>query len=340
MFAGRLLLNNKNRAIALSSMMCGAGFCSALNSSNTLCAAKKEKPLFSNKDYYTIPNQPQRFANAKKENNERYLNIDSVYDPSCVRGKTVVVTGGNRGLGKAIAKELIAQGAKVIVTTRSSMCKKCLPGVHKVITGVDVTDDALGPILVAGLEGEKVDILINNAGYFYGPQEKLTSLNMQEELKMIDICALGPLRVTAAIKNADLFSKKDSKIIMITSQGGSIDWRTTQNPEGGDYGHHMSKSAANMMGMLVSQEVKADGIQVGILHPGFNKTEMTSKYAHIWEVEGAVDSSVGAKRTVHEICLLDSKIKGFNQMREAEGSGAPAVNCLFINCEDGKLIPW
>jgi NAD(P)-dependent dehydrogenase (short-subunit alcohol dehydrogenase family) len=336
MFAARsLLVNSKHRGVALAVAL-GAGYCTMGSNSGAICAPAKDN-MFTRNDYYTIPNQPQRFANAKKEKNERYLNIDSVYDPSFVKGKTVVVTGGNRGLGLAIAKELIAQGARVIVTTRSPMCKKCLPGVHKVITGVDVTDDACGTALVAGLTGEKVDILVNNAGYFYGPKETLGDLNMKEELKMIDICALGPLRVTAAIKNAGLFSKKDCKIIMITSQGGSVSWRTTQNPGGGDYGHHMSKSAANMMGMLVAQEVRSDGIQVGILHPGFNKTEMTSKYAHIWEVEGAVDSSVGAKRTVHEIGQLEGKIRDFNASPACAG---PSVNCLFVNCEDGKLIPW
>merc|ERR1712127_1103383 len=92
-----------------------------------------------------------------------------------------------------------------------------------------------------------------------------------------------------------------SVIAMITSQGGSVSWRTTQNPTGGDYGHHMSKSAANMMSVLLSQEFKGKDIAVGILHPGFNKTGMTAKYEEIWEIEGAVDASVGAKRVFYEI---------------------------------------
>lgn len=50
---------------------------------------------------YSIPDQPKRVANAKANNNERFLNIDSVYDPSFLKNKVVLVTGGNRGLGKA-----------------------------------------------------------------------------------------------------------------------------------------------------------------------------------------------------------------------------------------------
>lgn len=139
---------------------------------------------------------------------------------------------------------------------------------------------------------------------------------------MIDICALGPLRVSAALVN-DGFMKAGSKIIMITSQGGSVSWRTTQNPTGHDYGHHMSKCAANMMSALLAQELKEKGILVGILHPGFNKTGMTAKYQEIWEIEGAVDASVGAKRVFYEVGLLDESRSG-----------------KFFNCEDGLEIPW
>lgn len=50
---------------------------------------------------------------------------------------------------------------------------------------------------------------------------------------------------------------------------------------------------------------------------------MTKKYEHIWEIEGAVDSSIGAKRVVHEICQFNMEKTG-----------------KFINCEDGLEIPW
>jgi NAD(P)-dependent dehydrogenase (short-subunit alcohol dehydrogenase family) len=85
----------------------------------------------------------------------------------------------------------------------------------------------------------------------------------------------------------------------------------------------MSKAAANMMAMLLAQEVKTKNIAVGIFHPGFNKTAMTAKYAEIWDREGAVDSSVGAKRVLHETKLLSMDTTG-----------------KFVNCEDGLEIPF
>lgn len=269
---------------------------------------------------YTIADQPARFAKAKAENNPRVLDIDSVYDPTYLRGKTVLVTGGNRGLGLAFTEELVKQGAHTIITCRQ-MTE--IEGVAQVIDGIDVTDDGCGVKLAEALNGRKVDILINNAGYFYEPVEKIGSLNFSEEMKMINICAVGPLRIAEGLLNAGLLAPGASKIAMITSQGGSIAWRTTQNPEGGDYGHHMSKAAANMMSVLLAQELRSKGIPVLVLHPGFNKTDMTAKYEKIWEIEGAVDKSIGAKRVLHEI--------GISGM---EDSGT------FINCEDGLLIPW
>jgi short-subunit dehydrogenase len=80
--------------------------------------------------------------------------------------------------------------------------------------------------------------LINNAGYFKVEQETFDNLDFADELKTIDICALGPLRVTQSLVNGGLL-QKESKIVMITSQGGSVSWRPVQCSDGGDYGHHV-----------------------------------------------------------------------------------------------------
>lgn len=273
-------------------------------------------------DRFTIPDQPARFARAKAQGNDRYLDIDTVYDPAYIKGKRVAITGANRGIGLAVAKELKAQGAKLIGICRSSSIELEELEPDEIISGIDQSIEESCEKLPGMIKGGPIDILINNAGYFYEPVEKIDSLNFAEELKMIDICALGPLRISSAMFNQGLL-KEGSIIVMITSQGGSVSWRTTQNPDGGDYGHHMSKSAANMMSVLLSQEMKKNGIAVGILHPGFNKTGMTAKYKEIWEIEGAVDASVGAKRIIHEVGNINMDTTG-----------------KFVNCEDGLEIPW
>lgn len=277
---------------------------------------------------YSIADQVKRFENAKNTNNQRYLDISSVYDGGELSGKRILVTGGNRGLGLEITKEAVSNGATVLVLCRSSSDElEELVGKWNVYSGVDVTDtEAVEKVLKKiKNDGGALDYVINNAGYFYEPKETILddSLNFDEQLKQINICALGPLRVNAAAVHAGALSE-GAKLVIITSQAGSCEWRFTQNKdEGGDYGHHMSRAACNMAAVLASEELKKKGYSVILLHPGFNRTEMTAKYKDIWDKEGAVEPSVGAKRVLYEAMKSSMETTG-----------------QFRNCEDGLRIPW
>merc|ERR1712115_259891 len=111
----------------------------------------------------------------------------------------------------------------------------------------------------------------------------------------------------------------DAKLAIITSQAGSAEWRSTQNKdEGGDYGHHGSRAACNIAGVLQAEELRKKGYTIILLHPGFNRTEMTKKYEHIWDIEGAVEPTIGAKRVIYEIIKAEKGDSG-----------------KFVNCEDG-----
>eukprot|EP00543_Licmophora_paradoxa_P008851 CAMPEP_0202459470 /NCGR_PEP_ID=MMETSP1360-20130828/35876_1 /ASSEMBLY_ACC=CAM_ASM_000848 /TAXON_ID=515479 /ORGANISM="Licmophora paradoxa, Strain CCMP2313" /LENGTH=289 /DNA_ID=CAMNT_0049080561 /DNA_START=147 /DNA_END=1016 /DNA_ORIENTATION=- len=277
---------------------------------------------------HSLADQVARFSRAKEEKNERYLDISSVYNGGDLSGKRVLVTGGNRGLGLEITKELVGIGATVLVLCRSTNQElERLVGKWNVYSGIDVTDTESVKKAAKKIksDGGDLDVVINNAGYFYEDCEKILddNLNFDEQLKQIDICALGPLRVSSSLVNAKALAK-DSKIVIISSQAGSVEWRSTQNKdEGGDYGHHMSRAACNIAGVLMSEELKKLGYTIVLLHPGFNRTEMTQKYSHIWDIEGAVPPAEGAKRVIYEII-----------------KATPEDSGKFINCEDGLQIPW
>mmetsp|Transcript_9476 Transcript_9476/g.23016 ORF Transcript_9476/g.23016 Transcript_9476/m.23016 type:complete len:330 (+) Transcript_9476:158-1147(+) len=299
-----------------------------VNSNSALASSAARTPTLLNMAEYSTPDQVQRFATAQAENNERFLNIDSVYNGGEIMGKRILVTGGNRGLGYEIVKQAVADGATVIVMCRKSNDElEELVGKWNVYAGVDVTDtDAVGAAMKRiKSDGGALDYVINNAGYFYEPCEKITddSLNFEEQLKQINICALGPLRVNSAAVNAKALAD-DAKLIIITSQAGSAEWRKVQNKdEGGDYGHHMSRAACNIAGVLQAEELRSKGYSVLMVHPGFNRTEMTAKYKEIWDIEGAVEPPVGAKRVLYE--AMQSTL---------ENTGK------FVNAEDGLQIPW
>mmetsp|Transcript_6937 Transcript_6937/g.11660 ORF Transcript_6937/g.11660 Transcript_6937/m.11660 type:complete len:299 (-) Transcript_6937:277-1173(-) len=295
--------------------------------------------IFSPEPKESIADQVKRFANAKATNDTRYLDITTVYDGSYLKGKRVLVTGGEQNVGLELVKEIVKQGGYAISASRTStpeLDAEIAKGSIQLITGIDVTKDEVMQKMVDELT-EPIDILINNAGYFYGPAESVGvgregHLNFKQEMLMIDICAVGVLRVTSALYTAGKLVRAGTpgKVIIITSQAGSCKWRFTQNaaPEfgaefHGNYGHHMSRAACNIMAVILSQELTPAKIPVQLLHPGFNRTSMTQKYSHIWDIEGAEHPSVGAKRILYETKLSDMSRTG-----------------SFINTEDGLTIPW
>merc|ERR1712083_786828 len=112
---------------------------------------------------------------------------------------------------------------------------------------------------------------------------------------MGDVCGFGPVRLVSALKAAGLL--KGAKVAVITSQAGSARWRFTQNKDkGSDYGHHMCRAACNIGCVLMSEELKKDEVPIVMLHPGFNRTTMTSKYSHIWDIEGAVPNESSTRQ--------------------------------------------
>lgn len=135
------------------------------------------------------------------------LDITTVYDGSYLAGKRVLVTGGNRSLGLETVKELVAQGAQVVVVGRKTseeldaIKAGAAEGMVQIITGVDVCNDGDMAKMVTEVDGKPLDIVINNAGYFpdiyeeVGVGDKPCTLDFAEQMKMINCCALGPLRV-------------------------------------------------------------------------------------------------------------------------------------------------
>jgi len=271
------------------------------------------------KRVYSIADQVARFQRAKDEKNKRYLDISSVFDGSKWKDKRVLVIGGNRGLGFEIVKLLKSVGAACISTCRKADPKLEEVGVAQIVTGVDVTQDMTK---MAEAITSPIDYVIFNSGIFPNVVDNLDSLQMAEAISQFDVCGLGPIRCVGALKSKGLL--KGCKVAVITSQAGSAKWRSTQNKdEGGNYGHHMCRAACNIGCALMSEELKKDEVPVVMLHPGFNRTEMTSKYSHIWDIEGAVEASEGAKRVLHECVKISMKTSG-----------------RFVNCEDGLQIPF
>jgi NAD(P)-dependent dehydrogenase (short-subunit alcohol dehydrogenase family) len=270
---------------------------------------------------FSLADQIARFARAKEEKNQRYLDISTVYKSEEMKGKRVLVVGASKGLGLEIIEELVASGAEAIATCRSSTSELDAAGAKQIIKNVEVTSvDSMKKM--ASEIASPLHFVIFNAGIFPNIVDNLDSVQGEEAIKQFDVCGFGPIRCVAALKSAGLL--KGAKVAVITSQAGSARWRFTQNKDkGGDYGHHMCRAACNIGCVLMSEELKKDEVPIIMLHPGFNRTTMTQKYSHIWDIEGAVPPAEGAKRVLYETAKISMKISG-----------------QFINCEDGLQIPF
>ncbi|MGI9220880.1 MAG: SDR family oxidoreductase [Woeseiaceae bacterium] len=178
---------------------------------------------------------------------------------------TILITGGNRGIGLQLCSQFSARGDDVIAVVRTSNPElDALP--VRVISGVDVGDGASMAVLKDAIGDQHIDVLLNNAGILRGDSfDALDYEGMEEQFR---VNTLGPLRVTEAL--LDNLSE-GSKVAIVSSRVGSIE----DNSSGGHYGYRASKTAVNQIGMNLKHDLAPRGIAVGLLHPGLVATEMT-----------------------------------------------------------------
>ena len=175
---------------------------------------------------------------------------------------TVLVVGASRGLGLELVKQYAQyDGNKVLGTSRSEN-KQTTKNV-KWISGIDIATKEAGTKLADACESSKpIDVVIITAGYF--ATETFEEPKWEEELKMYTISSVAPVFLVHHLVKAGLVTK-GGKIVLVSSESGSITLRH-ETEGGGNYGHHASKSALNMVGKLLSLDLKEKGIAVGLVH--------------------------------------------------------------------------
>ncbi|MGA1263023.1 MAG: SDR family oxidoreductase [Prochlorothrix sp.] len=178
---------------------------------------------------------------------------------------TYLITGANSGIGLEYCRQLQKRGETVIAVCRRSSPELDALGVQ-VETGVDITADAAVNALADRLQGNTIDVLINNAGLL--ERVTLKDLDFESIRRQFEVNALGPLRVTHRLLGN---LRSGSKVILMTSRMGSIG----DNTSGSSYGYRMSKVALSMAGKSLAHDLKPQGIAVAILHPGLVSTPMT-----------------------------------------------------------------
>ncbi len=219
---------------------------------------------------------------------------------------TVLITGAGRGIGREFARQYEAKGWRVVATCRDPS-KYDLEGE---VYPLDVTDPASIAALHGELDGEGIDLLINNAG-IYGPRgAALGGIDYGAWEDVLRTNVLGPVRVAEAF--AGMVGRSDLKImVFISSKMGSIG----DNTSGGGYIYRSSKTALNMAVASLSVDLSGRGIICLLFHPGWVKTDM-----------GGASAPVDAAASVAGMCAVIDR-------------ATPADSGRFFNY-DGKQLPW
>ena len=190
-----------------------------------------------------------------------------------LQGQHALVTGATRGIGKAIALGLGAQGATVIGTSTSSAGADAI-GAYLAAAGVagkgvtlDVNDGAAIETLIAQIEKDfgAVGILVNNAGI---TQDNLAMRMKESEWDaVIDTDLKSVFRMSRAVLRG-MMKARAGRIINITSVVGS-----SGNP--GQINYAAAKAGIAGMTRALAQEIASRNITVNCVAPGFIDTDMT-----------------------------------------------------------------
>ena len=186
-----------------------------------------------------------------------------------------IVTGGERGIGRAIAIGLAQAGSHIVIpgmdSSSAEEAKTLIEreGVKCLVVKMNVTKEDEVNAMVEKVMAEfgRIDVLVNNAGI--GIQYKAEEMPLDSWQKVIDVNLTGPFIVSKAVGNVMLKQKKGS-IIVISSMSGLI-----VNTPATQCNYNASKSGAIQLTKSLASEWAPYGIRVNTIAPGYMRTSLT-----------------------------------------------------------------
>jgi NAD(P)-dependent dehydrogenase (short-subunit alcohol dehydrogenase family) len=242
-----------------------------------------------------------------------------------VRGKTVIVSGASRGIGKVVAVELGRRGANVVVAARTVEPRRTLAGTvgetaaaieeaggHALAVPTDLTSaldiDALARTTVDHFGG--IDVLVNNAANTDGGS--IVDWDRARWEAQIATNLLAPISLVQAVLPA-MRARGGGVVVNVTS-GAAQMWPPDQEPAGAEakrlgkqFGYASSKAGLNRFGNIVAGELRELGVAIVTVDPGFTRTEVLEFMAErgVVDATAAAPMSVPARTIVHVITCDD-----------------------------------
>src|SRR6195952_938650 len=205
--------------------------------------------------------------------------------------RTVLVTGGNRGIGFAIAEEFVAAGHRVAVTARSG------EGPEGTLTvRADVTDAASLDAAFTEVEAKlgPVEVVVANAGI----TRDTLLLRMSEDdfTDVIDTNLSGAFRVVKRASKG-MLKARFGRIILVSSVVGLLG-------SAGQVNYSASKSGLIGLARSVTRELGSRGITANVVAPGFIETDMTAELPEQTQAEDKKSIPAGRFAPASEVAKV------------------------------------
>jgi NAD(P)-dependent dehydrogenase (short-subunit alcohol dehydrogenase family) len=226
------------------------------------------------------------------------------------------ITGANRGLGLEFAKQYLADGWQVHAACRDPASAPELrrladqSGNKLRIMALDVTNPVSVKAAAVELDGQAIDLLLNNAGVGGARGQTIGNIDYDAWAKVLDVNTMGPMRVSEAF--VDHVARSERKLIVtLTSGMGSI----ADNTSGGSIAYRSSKAAVNMVMRSLAIDLASRGITCVVVNPGWVQTDMGGPHATMTPAES---------------------VRMLRRLIETSG---PAQSGKFFNY-NGREYPW
>jgi 3-oxoacyl-[acyl-carrier protein] reductase len=178
--------------------------------------------------------------------------------------RTVLVTGGNRGIGYAIAEEFLAQGHRVAVTARSGEGPQGALTVRADVTDAESVDRAFSEVEA---ELGPIEVVVANAGI---TRDTLLLRMSEEEFEsVVDTNLTGAFRVVKRASKG-MLKARFGRVVLISSVVGLYG-------SAGQVNYSASKAGLVGMARSLTRELGARGITANVVAPGFIRTDMTDE---------------------------------------------------------------
>lgn len=198
---------------------------------------------------------------------------------------SVLITGANKGIGLAIARQLgkhgyiIWLGCRDVSRADTAVQRLQGEGIDARAVQLDVTDEmsVAAAAKTVGQDNGGLDVLVNNAGLMHAPPPSISEESINEIRQMFETNVFGALRVTQAFLPL-LRRSKAARIVMMSSGLSSLEDALDMRSETwgvGFGGYCASKTALNMLTVKLAKELDREGIKVNAVDPGLTSTDMT-----------------------------------------------------------------